>query len=516
MIILFSLVFLTSLIIWLQVKTWKVERNIIFPVFTGIFYCWSIAGAWLFSFDALTHAGKNIGFQYYYLLEKMFPVAYDDTYHQVIWMYSGFIICLQLFVLFGLKWLKKQTKQIKPQGLVSLKSNSFVVISLLALIFSFWIVKDVIMYSLLLNESVYLNIRSAPIQGYTLHQYACWIMIVSLYFYLGLYLREKQTYIKVEKPKFIFWLVFAICNLYLIIIGSRHEIFFGGIVVFILMSYPFRKIRNSKTTYSMSIGLWLFILMLNDPVRSLMPVIASNYGLTEALYTPEREKEANLFQLARTARLQKRMLLEETAQIPNQNIDSLSSQDKKRYTSLVYQDNSLLTKLSFSVVNIVFSNEMFAGHFSMYGVVKKKVETKWGFSFKNLMYSFIPSIVIKERPMDSYTYYSQQMNFKGKQGFTINHITAWYLNASYFGLIIGPFFLSLLLLFPLYLSNKFKSPVYQLFAIIALCSITAFGSMLIRSGPEAFKAVLYESILIPIFIVFVAVFLRKINLTRKD
>lgn len=585
MTILFSLVFLTSLIVWLQVKTWKVERNIIFPVFTGIFYYWSVAGAWLFSFDSLTSAGKEIGFQYYYLLKKMFPVSYDETYLQVIWMYSGFIICLQFFILFGLKWLKKQEKQTQSSDLISLKSKSFIIISVLTLILSFWIVKDVILYSLLLNESVYLNIRSAPIQGYTLHQYACWIMIVSLYFYLGLYLRKNQTYVKVEKPNFIFWFVFAICNLYLIIIGSRHETFFGGIAVLIIMSYPFRSIRNSKAIYSIVIGLLLLILILNDPIRSLMPVIASNCGLTDALHSPEREKEANLFQVERTIRLQilkseeeeqtrenisqNEIVSEEiagqdelsndeslivskeaepthakeveeivpsiaiekseiqdsesSAPIPSEekvenaaeDIDSLSAVDKKRYTSLVYQNNSLLTKISFSVANIIFSNEMFAGHFSMYGVVKKKVQPKYGFSFKNLMYSFVPSFVVSERPMDSYTYYSQQMNFKGKQGFTINHITAWYLNASYFGLIIGPFFLSLLLLIPFYLSKKFKNPVYQLLSIIALCSITAFGAMLVRSGPEAFKAVLYESILIPIFIVFLAVLLRKINLMIK-
>ena len=579
--ILFSLIFLTLIIIWVQIRTWRVERNIAFPIFTLIFYYWSMAGAWLFTFDNLTRYGKNVGLKYHYLLDKMFPVHLDDTYLKVIWLYGFFIILLQVFIFIGLKLIKKEPRDENKHEDVFLKSTSFAFIALGCLLLSLWIVKDVIIYSLLLNESVYLNIRTVPIPGYVLHQYASWIMIVSLFLYLGLYLRENQQLVKVKRPSFVFWLIFIICNLYLIIIGSRHETFFGGIVVLILMSYPYRSFRKSAGTYSIALAVWLLILTLNDPIRSLMPVIASNIGLTDALNTPERLKDANLFQLDRSYIYNRSKQAEEvsgrTIQEDENIAEPLSTESEnkslntdpsisplkvddtqktqeltsaptpaishsvatspsvaipevvqeteeptlvevpeiveenevKKNVSLVYQNNSMVQKLSFSVANMVFSNELFAGHFSMYGVLKNDVKPKYGISFKNLICSFVPSTINKERPIDSYAYYSQQMNFEGTQGFTINHITAWYLNASYFGLIIGPFVLSLLLLSPYYLSIRLKNQVYQLYAVIALCCITAFGAMLVRSGPEAFKAVLYESILIPIFIIIVAIFLKK-------
>lgn len=545
--ILFSLAFLTCIIVFLQFRIWKLERNIAFPIFTGIFYFWSLAGAWLFCLDNLTHIGKNIGFQYYYLLEKMFPVAYDGVYHQTLWMYASFIICFQLFTWIGLKWIKKLPVKEHLDKVITLKSTSFVLIAMACLALSFWIVKDVIFYSFLLNESVYINIRTAPIPGYTLHQYACWAMVVSLFLYLGLFLREKQTFVVVQKPKFIFWIVFAVCNVYLIMIGSRHETFFGGVVVFILMSYPFRSIRKYKALYAVVVSVWLLILMLNDPIRSLMPVIASKTGLTNALNTAERTRDASLFQSDRTfiahkspkksAEISKINALRDTVlylgkdSIRLNKIDFLDQQKlhpsylilgnrkikfNQGFTSLRYQNNSLATKIALSISNLVFSNELFAGHFSMYGVVNKHVPVKVGLSFKNLVYSFIPSTIVKERPLDSYTYYAQKMNFTGKQGFTINHITSWYLNASYFGFIFGSFLLSLFLLLPFYLSLRLTNALHKMYAIIALCGMTGFGAMLIRSGPEAYKAMLYESVLIPIFIVLSAVILRKISLILKS
>ena len=244
MIILVSLILASIIICWIQFKIWSIEHNIVFPIFTTIFYFWSLAGSWLFCFDQLTHFGKRIGLQYYYLLEKMFYVHYDATYLKVIWMYAIFIILFQLFIYLGIQRVKKIATIEKVNTSIHFQPTAFVAIALLFLCISVWIVKDVIIYSLLLHESVYLNIRSAAINNYTIHQYACWIMIVSLFVYVGLFLKQKDSAITVKKPGVFFWIVFVICNLYLVMIGSRHEVFFGGIVVFILIYYTFRRISD--------------------------------------------------------------------------------------------------------------------------------------------------------------------------------------------------------------------------------------------------------------------------------
>jgi hypothetical protein len=76
-------------------------------------------------------------------------------------------------------------------------------------------------------------------------------------------------------------------------------------------------------------------------------------------------------------------------------------------------------------------------------------------------------------------------------------------------LILGPLFLSIILLLPFYFATKLKRNLFQLYAIIALCGITGFAAMMVRSGPESFKALVYESILIPLFIVYASITFDK-------
>jgi len=280
--------------------------------------------------------------------------------------------------------------------------------------------------------------------------------------------------------------------------------------------------------------------MLNDPIRSLMPVIANQTGLTCILSSKENLNKAYLFSsdrtfishnspeiseriIARNALIDTTLYIKKDTIVINKNSlikqihqhpDYIIFHDKKlkfanSHISMVYQNNSTFTKIMLTLSNVIFSNEMFAGHFSMYGVLSKNVQPKIGFSFKNLFYSFVPSTIVKKRPIDSYTFYAKEMGFKSEQGFTINYITAWYLNFSYFGLILGPLFISIILLLPFYFATNLKHNLFQLFAIIAMCGITGFAAMMVRSGPESFKALVYESILIPLFIVYASISFDK-------
>jgi hypothetical protein len=500
-----------------------------------------LAGSWLFTFDNLSGLGKSVGFQYYDLLEKMFPVEYDGVYFQAIWMYGMFILFFQLFIWIGLKRIVRSEQKLVESERLQIDSNAVAIMALFFLSISVFLVEDLIVYSLILNESVYLNMRSAPINGYVIHQYACWLMVVCLFIYLGLSLRKQSNWIELKKPSVFFWIVFFVCNAYLIFIGSRHEVFFGGIVVLVLMSYPIRSIWESRKRYFFVMLIWLFILMLNDPFRSLTPVIARQTGITQLFNSAENQVEAALFQQDRT------FIAHRSPQQTEENVYTNALKDTVVYhkkdsiiinraeflkqvnehpdylvvgnhkinfvdshTSLRYQNNSFFTKLSLTISNLIFSNELFAGHFSMYGVLKEKVQPSYGISFKNLFYSFIPSAFVKNRPEDAYTYYSHQMKFRGAQGFTINYITAWYLNFSYLGLLLGPFFIAVILLLPFYLSRKLSSNKGRLFSVIAICGITGFAAMMVRSGPESSKALLYEGVLIPIFAIAVGIMITKI------
>jgi hypothetical protein len=186
----------------------------------------------------------------------------------------------------------------------------------------------------------------------------------------------------------------------------------------------------------------------------------------------------------------------------------VSPADTKKYKvpnphiSKAYQQSSIGEKLFRAFTGILFSNELFAGHFSMYGVIHYNVPIHFGISFKNLLYSFIPSVIRKERPQDVYGYYAEQLNLPKDQGFTINHITAWYINFGLFGILIGSMFIGLMLMSPMLIGHVVWKHLPQNSHLFIMCMITCFGAMLVRSGPEGLKSILYEAIIIPMGLIW--------------
>ncbi|MEJ6584089.1 MAG: hypothetical protein QNL29_08630, partial [Crocinitomicaceae bacterium] len=82
---------------------------------------------------------------------------------------------------------------------------------------------------------------------------------------------------------------------------------------------------------------------------------------------------------------------------------------------------------------------------------------------------------------------------------------------SYFGIPIGGAFLTFLIL-GAYIKQKTASTgPKELIWLIVLCSITAFTAMLVRGGPEAFKALIVEAIIIPVVIFFGAILFTRIS-----
>ncbi len=525
-IILFSLVILTAAIWRLQRHIWKKYPNIVFPIFIGIFYYWSLAGSWLFVFDQTTHWGEKIGIHYHYLLEKMFMVQLDQDYLLSIWIIGGFIITLQLTLLILIQKLKLKLEE--PSETPFKNILYFPFIAMMFLIISIYIVYDVISYSLILNESIYLNIRSPHVPYYSLHQLACWIMMVSLTIPLALQLRNT---IKNNQPfslPMMYWIVFGIAQFYLIFIGSRHEAFLCGLATILFISYPYQNTRAKLKLYSTILIVWIVVLFLNDPFRSLSPVVGKAFGLTAMVSTEKKINEAEIFREDRTfinhhnATHSQRniesknnrdttfIIQQDTIVVKIKNFEAQRKVDQefivyqgKKYKipnphiSKAYQESSVGDKIFRAASGILFSNELFAGHFSIYGVVHYKIPTQLGISFNNLFFSFIPSFIRKERPIDVYGYYVQQLNLPKDQGFTINHIAAWIINFGWAGIILGPMLLGFILMSPFIIGPHIWKNLPPNSNIFILVMITCFGAMLVRSGPEGIKSILYEAILIP-------------------
>ena len=545
MVALVILAVVSGLIFWLQRKTWKLEKNIVFPIVTAVFYFWSLAGSWLFCLDKITGIGKSIGLEYYYLLDKMFKVELDETYYLIIVLYGLFIITYQLVCLRFLKKnaLKTKDESIVKKATIQLSSLPIVLVTICCLIGSFLIVKEVIFFSLILSESVYINVRSSGVNYYSIHQYFNWTMILSLYVYLGLYYSKGIRFVEVKKPSILFWAMFFVANIYLVLIGSRHETFLAGIIALLLFSFPHRSIRKSLKLYVPFCAFFAVILVMNDPIRAMLPNIASKVGLTASINTSSNRVKAELFQLDRSfvihrseekARefirleslkdtivmvysdsiklekldlsIRKQEFFEQIKDHPNYlMVEGQQMKLPNAKISGAYRNMSFVEKVVHSVTSILFSNELFAGHFSLYGIIKYDVKPKLGLSFRALFEMVKPKSSRSKDVLDSYTYYAKELNFPEGQGFTINHVSGWYLNFSYFGILIGGAFLAFIIIGTFLKQTLAKTGINELIWLITLCSITAFSAMLVRGGPEAFKSLIIEAIIIPIIIFYGAI-----------
>ena len=65
--------------------------------------------------------------------------------------------------------------------------------------------------------------------------------------------------------------------------------------------------------------------------------------------------------------------------------------------------------------------------------------------------------------------------------------------------------------------QRASSGVGELLWLIVLCSITAFTAMLVRSGPEAYKSLIIEAIIVPVVVYVGAILFTRYStqLMRK-
>ncbi|WP_294677494.1 hypothetical protein [uncultured Fluviicola sp.] len=536
------LIVITSVIGFVQVKTWRIYKNLTFPIVTAVLYFWSLMGAWLFIFDRLTGFGKNIGLAYYYLLDKMFRVDLDGTYNMVILSYGLFILFFQGFVFFGIKRLKQkfpeQALQENGSGKTFTASQvPFLLIAVVSICCSLFLVKDVLISSMLLHESIYSNVRAGGVPLYRLHQYFNWIMVFSFAWYLALYFR-KDPEIAVKKPGVLFWICFLLMVTYLSIIGTRHELFLGGLFFILFVSYPYRSVRKSKLFYGVFFIVFFFVIALNDPMRGMSSYLMEKIGIAAMVDSPENRKIADIYSSDRTFFLHRD--LEKSERI----IESLKYRDttfvaagdtivmklkefiaqtkehpdKILYNGKIYKINNQFVSFGYKKLglgqrilkagtNILFSNELFAGHFSMYGIYKHQVSPSYGIALRNLVGS---------EKQDTYTYYANQLKLPDDQGFTINHISSWYLNFGYFGFILGAFILAICYLVPVYLMHSFKSKKKQTFFILTvLLGMVAYMPLIIRSDLLVFEGMIKQVIIVPALILLAVIIYGRLFQRKK-
>ncbi len=451
----FTLSFSTLLIVFFQYLIWKKKPNILFPVATLFLYYWSIFGGWFIVYDQLNNnASSKIGVHYYDYFEKLFPIELNNDYLLSIVYFALFIVAFQVIILF---LLDKDKKIIPPSNKIVIHHRKLILVSAVCLILSFLFIYRQMLDAAQQHQSLYIFISHNNGSFYSLYQLFKGCSLLTAFSGLVIYLNsDRAIFLSGTKLRFgiiYYLLLMLVIIFYSLILGSRHELVFSGMFCLILYVINGTKV-NVKDLCIIFIILVLPVFLI-ELTRGI-PIL--DYIGIKAENAPIEETKTGL-------------------------------SGKQAFTS------------------IFFSNEIFSGHMSMYGAIHRHLPLTYGSSFLNLIASLVPRFIMPDRPMDIYHHYIVIANNPGVQGFTINHATGWYLNFGIVGIVAGGVLLGYLLS---RISNNFTRTKKQYnsfmlcLKVLALPGIISSIPILVRSGPEGYKTLLFEGILIPVLIFWVS------------
>jgi hypothetical protein len=174
-------------------------------------------------------------------------------------------------------------------------------------------------------------------------------------------------------------------------------------------------------------------------------------------------------------------------------------------------DSISIGEIAYSLVRIATSNEAFAAHMSMYGVLSYHAPLTYGSSVYIFVASAIPRMFWPDRPESVYLHYERSVGLvpiAEGQGYTVHHATGWYLNFGIPGVVMGALLLGWVWA-SLY-NNVARGALrrdasaIRMFYIIGFVTFSANLPTLIRSGPEGYKGILVDSLFIPIVVLLLS------------
>jgi hypothetical protein len=458
------------IIIYLNKIIYKITSDFTIVITSAVMYYWGIAGAWFLVPDQiLGEPGKNIDFHYYYIFEKLFKVSIDWNYLIAILSYTIFIIAFLVFFLLFIKRKNVITMQISKDDIPLISPYVIFICTCILIALSIFIMRREMFYALTNSKSVYLITRNTPNRLKTLHQlcnnYLIFIPMLSMITGLKYSL----------KSNFLNYFSIFLAVIYLTFLGNRHEIIFCGIYVLLILGAFYKSHQINLSILIKPIFVLFFTVLLSDPARSIMPKLLSYTLKTEISHSELKELE---------------------------KID-------------VYASSTAGQATGHAISNVIFSNEMFFANFSMYGVLKKKVEPTGGSSFKWILKSLIPVSVYGNRGDDIYEYYAKSVNAEKGQGYSIYYSTAWYLNFGFVGIVLASLFLALIFGVAYFIRSligkiNLLNVNFIIYSIPAL--LAAQMPSIIRSGPENMKSIFFEALLFPLLIILgMSLLTKKIN-----
>lgn len=400
----------------------------------AVLYYWSLYGAWFLVIDKTGgFSGKN----YHYLEQKLFPVALDDNYLLTLGLYAGFIVVVELTLLATLAHPRD-----RPMPRLVLRHEPILLLGFLAASASIWLMWDKLGVAFRLNLSGYQYTRSETDQWFTLHQVLNRVALIPPALGLAILAagRHSRYFVSVRRRYTLpaYAALFAVMGTFTFVLGNKNEVL--AALVSGVLAYLGSAARPRRALAAATAAAGLCFLYAIDYFRGV-PV--SRLGE----FVRDHWQEA-----AGVGRL------------------------------------------------VSSSNEAYAAHFSMYGVLAAGVEPRFGYSFYSLACSVVPRILWPDRPADIYLYYSESVGAVQNQGYSIHHATGWYLNFGYAGVVAGAVAMGLVWAYAWNARLRVgqgSGLLFRIFAVIAPWMFVANLPSLVRCGPEGYKGLAVDGVLIP-------------------
>jgi len=427
----------TLLIAVLTASVYQKHQDVGLLVGIGAFYYWTLYGAWYIVIDKMGgFSGKN----YHYLEYKMFPLALDGTYMLTLALYAGFILVILLTLLGS---LSKDRRLEVPR--LMLRHEPILIIAVLAGLASWFIIKDKLSEAWALNTSAYLYTRRQTDEWFTLHQVLNRVaMLPPAIGFATLLAGEKSRYF-VNVVRRYTWpgylLLFTGMGAFAFVLGNKNEVFTALLTGLLAYFASLKRPSFLKVGLLLAVGMWFLYtidLFRGTPISEMQEVISQR--------------------------------LEDATEVGN---------------------------------FVASSNEGYAAHFSLYGVLANGVEPRFGYSIYSLICSAVPRVLWPDRPPDIYAYYSESVGAIQNQGYSVHHATGWFLNFGYAGVPLGALVLGLVWARFMNAHQKIRPEsglAYRLFATISPWLFVAYLPSLIRAGPEGYKGLVVEGLMIPMIV----------------
>lgn len=419
---------------WLTWKIWRKTRDVSFVIGMALIYYWSLYGAWSIVGDGL---GATTTRRYYYLYDKLFPIALDADYFLTLVLYSLFVNGIALTVL----------RVVRDPGVTAPVSQPIAVSHTLVIamcaaagLVSFGIVREAIQSSAELGQSAYATTRGGDVGPlFTLHQVLNRVALLPAA--IGLAVVASGS-----RPKWIQ--------------GRSSPLHVAGYAAIVAGMYAFCVVLGNKNELFTSLlaGVLFYLVNARTPQRAVLTGIGVASVALIGTVDWLRGVPAGAL------------------------LDHFSWADFRT-----------------SVIEIGSSNEAFGAHFSLYGVLKFDVPFTYGASLVSLLASIVPRVFWPDRPLDIYPYYAESVQAAGGQGYSLHHAAGWYLNFGVAGVLLGAVAWGWIWasIFNRFHEGRPTNTVMRFFTILAPWVFVAGIPGLIRTGIEGYKGLAIDAFLVP-------------------